>query len=104
MPRLSTLASRQCHYCERRATTRDHIVPRSLLRQSLPPYNHGHIRIDGIEIWNLVPACARCNGFKGDKRSDCECAICSLAWDALMPDADVEIRKVIEMATLEGVS
>lgn len=51
-----------CHYCnEAESTTRDHIVPDSV----------GGSR----QWWNLVPACAPCNGAKADRQS-CSCLFC----------------------------
>lgn len=78
----------QCHYCERPANTRDHIVPRTLTRKFFP---------FGTPHWaptNIVPACVRCNQLKGDKRSDCKCATCELAWETYGPPAEREVSTV----------
>lgn len=66
--------SSKCHYCEGKAESVDHIVPRSLLPkpQSLLPYWFRSV--------NLVPACLECNGKKAALRSDCECEMCTWAW------------------------
>lgn len=67
-------ASATCHYCGKRATTDDHIVPRSAFRvhQSALPY--------WFRQHNIAPACQPCNGFKADQRSDCTCTQCSWVW------------------------
>lgn len=54
-----------CHYCHARATTRDHVVAKT--RRGMNSY------------WNLVPACARCNGRKASSGSGCACAFCERA-------------------------
>ncbi|WNN95087.1 HNH endonuclease [Microbacterium phage Magritte] len=54
-----------CHYCDRVATTRDHIVPKAKR---------------GTDAWwNLVPACEPCNRKKTDNDTTCHCAFCSRA-------------------------
>lgn len=54
-----------CHYCERVATTRDHIVPKAKR---------------GTDAWwNLVPACEPCNRNKSSEDTTCRCAFCSRA-------------------------
>jgi len=70
----SVLVSSTCHYCGDKATTDDHVVPRSLLPkpQSLLPY--------WFRAMNVVPACAPCNGAKANHRSDCHCTQCVRAW------------------------
>jgi hypothetical protein len=55
----------QCHYCEERATTLDHIVPKAL---------GGPDRKE-----NLVPACQRCNEAKDSQMPTCRCQTCRLA-------------------------
>lgn len=67
-----------CHYCEGKAETDDHIVPRSALPrpQSRLPYWFRSV--------NIVPACRVCNNWKGDYRSTCECSICTWAWDTAL--------------------
>lgn len=70
----SVLLSTVCHYCGERANTQDHVVPRAALPrpQSRLPY--------WFRSQNIVPACKRCNGMKGDYRSDCDCPQCSWCW------------------------
>lgn len=56
----------QCHYCRRRpGVTKDHIVPKAL-----GGTNHS---------WNIVPACQKCNGIKGDSWPVCPCSRCVAA-------------------------
>ncbi|WP_433673749.1 HNH endonuclease [Microbacterium gorillae] len=56
----------QCHYCQRPASTRDHIVAKT----------RGGVN----SWWNLVPSCARCNGGrKGSGSTWCSCAFCMRA-------------------------
>lgn len=71
---LGAYASSICHYCGKRATTDDHIVPRSAfpVHQSALPY--------WFRQHNIAPCCAPCNGFKSDYRSDCECRQCTWVW------------------------
>ena len=87
---LSAYASGICHYCGKQATTDDHIVPRSAFR----------VHQSGLPYWyrqhNITPACAPCNGFKADYRSDCGCDQCSWTWQvalALFLPADYEVRR-----------
>lgn len=54
-----------CHYCRRRATTRDHVVART--RGGLNRW------------WNLVPACGPCNERKDSGITACACAFCDRA-------------------------
>lgn len=56
------MSRRTCHYCSAPATTRDHIVPRSKGGKNVG--------------WNIVPACRKCNGTKGNKWPTCQCMIC----------------------------
>lgn len=67
-------ASSICHYCGKKATTSDHVVPRAAFRvhQSQLPY--------WFRQHNIVPACHKCNEFKAHFRSDCECAQCTWVW------------------------
>lgn len=64
----------KCHYCPEQATTRDHIVPRAMVRK---------LRLDDHSPFlqrNIVPACAPCNNQKADLDSGCECDQCVEAW------------------------
>jgi hypothetical protein len=72
---------RWCHYCDQPGATRDHVVPRSLLRHVAV------VRAGSGPEWpaNVVPCCLRCNQMKGDKRSDCECQTCVVAWAVYGP-------------------
>lgn len=54
-----------CHYCPATATTRDHIIPKSLGGATRP--------------WNLVPACRTCNTRKASKLPTCRCEKCMTA-------------------------
>ena len=56
-----------CHYCGGKATTRDHVVPRSRGGTNKPQ--------------NLVPACEPCNKAKADKWPTCDCWHCTRAKD-----------------------
>lgn len=54
-----------CHYCGRRADTKDHIWPKAL---------------GGTNgLWNLVPACFDCNSAKGAAVPTCRCRKCAKA-------------------------
>lgn len=69
------LASRTCHYCGRKATTEDHVVPRAAyvtMFSRLPYWFRQHA---------VVPACHPCNGAKADLRSDCNCETCTYCWN-----------------------
>lgn len=57
---------RICHYCGKKGNTLDHVVPQS---------KGGPNKVD-----NLVMACSKCNGDKGDSRGSCLCDFCCLAW------------------------
>lgn len=78
-----------CHYCGKKGTTRDHIVPRSLLRDRTDLRRNDHQK-------NFVIACERCNRLKGHLRSDCPCPICLMAWVLFGPDGwqDIEIVRI----------
>jgi 5-methylcytosine-specific restriction endonuclease McrA len=66
--------SSRCHYCDGAGGTRDHIVPRSRA-----------LFLGSNARDNIVMACARCNGLKGDQRSDCPCMKCLRAWTKYGP-------------------
>lgn len=51
-----------CHYCGERASTLDHIVPRSAGGPSCQ--------------WNLVGSCSPCNSIKSSYRGVCTCFRC----------------------------
>lgn len=74
----SVLRSSTCHYCGRKATTEDHIVPRSILPKPMSQ----------VPYWfrsnDVVPACLDCNGRKGSEMSDCVCAQCTWAWNTAL--------------------
>lgn len=74
------IENKMCHYCGEPATTRDHVVPLSFLLQK-----YGFRGTAKIKIQNIVPACEDCNNLKSSNRSDCECDICTTAWDELGP-------------------
>ena len=69
---------RCCHYCHRDdlQLTRDHVVPKLLIDRSAPM----HV------VPNTVPACKKCNGRKGHKRSSCDCGVCLAAWATYGPE------------------
>lgn len=81
-----------CHYCGARATTRDHVVPRSLLVD----YTFQNF------VQNIVPACYDCNQAKKSLRSDCRCEICLNAWRTLGPVGWEEIE-VVTISQYENV-
>lgn len=60
-----TMMERPCHYCNKQADTRDHVVPIA---------KGGRTTQD-----NMVPACKKCNSDKADKTSACSCAFCVTA-------------------------
>lgn len=68
---------RQCHYCCSQAQSDDHIVARCYLRRKGVP--------ESAAMLNKVPACLRCNSWKKNLRSDCECETCRRAWEAMAP-------------------
>lgn len=76
-----------CHYCGGRATTRDHIVPKSLMAsKKYDPY-----------FTNFVACCVPCNVKKANKRSDCNCLTCTRAWTVYGPLLEqVEIVRMVE--------
>lgn len=89
--RAAGKARQACHYCrEAPATTRDHIVPRSRVRSA----NVGTVS-------NIVKACGPCNTYKDNKRSDCLCPACLLAWETYGPPGwrTWEVRGVIRRAS-----
>ena len=93
---LGAYASSACHYCGKRATTDDHIVPRSAftMHQSALPYWYRQ--------HNIAPACQPCNGFKAHFRSDCVCAQCTWAWQVALAlflpiGYEPRLRRVIEV-------
>lgn len=99
--RWGLYASSVCHYCEGKATTDDHIVPRSALPrpQSWLPY--------WFRSRNIVPACRLCNANKDDLRTDCDCAICKWAWDnalAVFLPIGFKPRGYIRVATLRRMT
>ena len=81
------MVDKECHYCGRPATTRDHVVPRLLLQgrtEYLDPY---------ALMRNVVPCCAECNRQKGSQRSWCDCRQCREAWTALGPSGWSELPR-----------
>lgn len=79
---------KRCHYCPGGATTRDHRVPRSLvisLEEFLALGRGDAERYWSIRSRNVVPACLRCNGSKGDRRALCDGRGCRRAWERLGP-------------------
>lgn len=93
---LGAYASSVCHYCGHRATSDDHIVPRSAFtvhQSALPYWYRQH---------NITPACVPCNGFKAHYRSDCACAQCTWSWQhalaLFLPQGyEVRVRRVIQV-------
>lgn len=75
-----------CHYCKKAATTRDHIVPKCVVQGK---YDR--------KITNFVPCCVTCNTRKANKRSNCRCTTCELAWSVYGP-----IFKEIEVIDMLG--
>lgn len=58
----------QCHYCDKVATSRDHIVPRFA---------------GGMDVGlNIVPSCVKHNSDKGATLTSCRCVIClnAISW------------------------
>lgn len=93
----TVLLSKFCHYCDGKATTQDHIVPRSALPrpQSRLPY--------WFRSQNVVAACQTCNGNKADSRSDCGCQQCMWAWNtalAVFLPLGYQPRGYVRVATL----
>lgn len=68
----------KCHYCknhfETYELTRDHIVPKS----------KGGLN----RVWNIVPACLKCNQEKGQQWPTCNCDFCR---ESVRKHADVGI-------------
>ena len=91
LSRMKIKKGSSCHYCKRSATTRDHIVPKSIV---LGIYNP--------RVTNFVAACDYCNKKKANKRSNCVCEICSMAWRLYGP-IDMEIE-IIDMLGVGEVS
>lgn len=89
-------ASSSCHYCGRKATTDDHIVPRaafSVHQSALPYWFRQH---------NIAPACQPCNNFKAHYRSDCECDQCTWVWHVatrlfIRKNFKIGMRRVIKV-------
>jgi hypothetical protein len=88
----SLLSSTVCHYCGGKATTEDHIVPKSILPKPM----------SRVPYWfrsnDVVPACFDCNGRKGAEMSDCDCAQCTWAWAVaakLFIDPDIRPRRTV---------
>jgi 5-methylcytosine-specific restriction endonuclease McrA len=88
----SLLSSTVCHYCGKKATTEDHIVPKALLPKPM----------SRVPYWfrsnDVVPACFDCNGEKGMERSDCDCAQCVWAWAVatkLWIDPNIRPRRTV---------
>lgn len=71
-----SVVQRICHYCLARATTKDHIVPRFLVRE----LSH-RVNVCGLYMQNTVPSCDDCNQEKGNGRGPCDCRRCVWAWD-----------------------
>lgn len=71
-----SIVQRACHYCMARATSKDHIVPRYLVRELGRLVN-----LEGIHMLNQVPCCDLCNQLKGTSRGWCYCHQCVRAWD-----------------------
>lgn len=69
VPYGAPMPSAWCHYCDRKATTRDHVVPRK---------RHGR-----NYWWNLVPSCQPCNNAKGPGSTTCACEFCERAIDLM---------------------
>jgi hypothetical protein len=93
-----TRPMQRCHYCGGEATTRDHIVPVSLLRDTAwrnaaGQYTRDYQKSVQIVI-NLVPSCIGCNQTKAAQRSDCPCSTCLAAWDMYGPLGWPDLERV----------
>ena len=87
-----------CHYClEDGPITRDHIVPRRLVRRLHLPGNHS------FHAKNIVPACGTCNVEKSDLDSGCLCSLCESAWAAYWRlEAEYHVRPESEVVYSSG--
>lgn len=93
---MGAYASSVCHYCGSKATTDDHIVPKSAfsVHQSALPY--------WFRQHNIAPCCRPCNHFKANYQSDCSCSQCTWVWKValamfLPSDYVVRLRRVIKV-------
>lgn len=71
----TVLISKFCHYCEGKAETEDHIIPRCDLPKPislLPYWFRQHV---------VVPCCKKCNNDKSWFRSSCTCPHCEWVWN-----------------------
>lgn len=86
---MPAFVQRACHYCFGRATTKDHVVPRFLVREL------GHlVNTEGMFMLNQVPSCDLCNQLKGSSRGWCFCAMCVRAWDLYLVLKDLAGRAI----------
>lgn len=67
---------RECHYCPGLGNTRDHIVPRCLVRELARL-----VDLSDLYGLNTVHACEPCNQRKGTGRGSCLCERCVRAWE-----------------------
>lgn len=74
---------RECHYCPGLGKTRDHIVPRCLVRELAR-------LVDMSDMYgkNTVHACESCNQAKGHGRGSCICERCVQAWNLYWSKVD----------------
>lgn len=82
---ISRLRDELCHYCGKaRGATLDHIVP--------------DIFGGAYRLWNLVPACQKCNHDKGSKWPTCPCDKCqnSIARHIGDPAFRVKMERVLD--------
>lgn len=77
----------RCHYCpDRPGVTDDHIVPKAL---------GGSNRRS-----NIVPACQKCNGTKGDRWPTCQCKACAVARKEFLDQRIEQSRATLMLAYL----
>jgi hypothetical protein len=93
---------RICHYCGGHGNTRDHIVAQRWYR------SHRKRVPQLVAALNKVWACDTCNGNKDSMRTDCECEICTRAWEVMAPyirprvKSDIPVITVDELVALRG--
>ena len=94
---------RICHYCGGHGNTRDHIVAQRWYRR------HRKAIPQVVAALNKVWACDTCNGNKDYFRTDCECEICTRAWELfaqyILPrmKKDIPLIKVEQLVRMRGM-
>lgn len=58
-----------CLRCGSEETTKDHVIPKSLLKRQLTRRQYAEWCVEARKI-NIQPLCSDCNGRKGDKAID----------------------------------